>query len=109
MAYDDALAQKVRGLLARRQNIVEKKMFGGLAFMHRGNMCCGVSKDELIVRLGEAGAAEALQEPHTREMDFTGKPMKTMAIVRAEGLTDVASIRGWILRTLDFTKTLPAK
>jgi TfoX/Sxy family transcriptional regulator of competence genes len=66
-------------------------MFGGLAFLLNGNMCCGVVSDQLMLRLGESGAAEALTEPHTRLMDFTGKPMKSMVYVDPTGLTSLPS------------------
>src|SRR5215471_4643031 len=61
-------------------------MFGGLAFMLGGHMFCGVVKDTLMVRLGPDGARRALDRPHVRPMDFTGRPMKGMVFVEAAGL-----------------------
>jgi TfoX/Sxy family transcriptional regulator of competence genes len=51
MAYDEQLAARVRSLLGNRTDVSERKMFGGLTFMIGGNMCCGVNRNELIVRL----------------------------------------------------------
>ena len=51
MAFDEALAERIRRQLARRKNVAEKKMFGGVGFMLNGNMLVGVWKDSLIVRL----------------------------------------------------------
>jgi len=55
MAYDEAVAERVRSALGKNPDIVEKKMFGGLAFMLHGNMCCGVIGDRLMLRVGRRG------------------------------------------------------
>jgi hypothetical protein len=74
MAFDVAVAVRMRKALARRKGVTERRMFGGLAFLLEGNMCCGVLGDRLVLRLG----AEALREPHTRPLDFTGRAMARM-------------------------------
>jgi TfoX/Sxy family transcriptional regulator of competence genes len=84
MAYDEALAQRVRDLLAPREELTEREMFGGIAFMLAGNMACGVIGGDLLVRLGKEDAERALGEPHVRPMDFTGRPMKTTVYVDPE-------------------------
>ena len=66
MAYDTLLAGRVRTLLARRQGMEERKMFGGVAFLLNGNMCCGVHQDDLMVRVSPQEYADALKRPHTR-------------------------------------------
>jgi len=63
VAYDEKLADRVRSALARRKRITEKKMFGGLAFMLKGRMCCGVLNDDLVVRIGPEHYAAALTPP----------------------------------------------
>src|SRR5262245_49709937 len=75
MAFDEALAERIRKGLARRKNIQEKKMFGGIGFLLNGNMLVGVWKESLIVRLGPEDGDEALLEPHVREFDITGRAM----------------------------------
>lgn len=109
MAYDETLAGRIRQALAPRPDIDERKMFGGLAFLLRGNMCCGVVGDTLMLRLGKEGAAEALKEPHTRPMDFTGKPLKSMVYVDPEGIASLEELHRWVNRGADFAATLPAK
>ncbi len=75
MAFDEELAGRVRKRLAGQKGLTEKKMFGGLAFLLNGNMCCGVHRRELIVRLDPAQTGTALAEPHSRIFDLSGRPM----------------------------------
>jgi len=82
-------------------------MFGGVAFLLHGNMCCGVVKDLLVLRLGSTGAELALTKPHTREMDFTGKPMKGMVYVEPEGVRTERKLQAWLELAVRFTQTLP--
>ncbi|HPF39199.1 MAG TPA: TfoX/Sxy family protein [Phycisphaerae bacterium] len=109
MAYSEALAGRMRRVLARRRGIGEKKMFGGLAFLLHGNMACGIVGDDLMLRLGDEGVAEALCEPGTRPMDFTGKPLKSMVYVSAEAVESDDALRFWIDRATTFVRTLPKK
>ena len=52
MAYDERLAERIHKTLAKRTGVTEKQMFGGLRFLLRGRMCCGVERDSLVVRVG---------------------------------------------------------
>ena len=81
MAYDLRLADRIRDCLLPVAGVTERKMFGGIAFMVNGNMCCGVIQDLLLLRLGNEGSAQALEEKHTRLMDFTGQKIKSMVFV----------------------------
>ncbi len=109
MAYDERLAGRIRDVLANRGDVVEKKMFGGLAFMVKGNMCCGVVGDELMARVGPDGYQAALKRPHARPMDFTGKPLKGFVYVAPEGSAAPDALESWIGLALEFVETLPAK
>ena len=109
MAYDEAVAERVRSALGKNPDIVEKKMFGGLAFMLHGNMCCGVIGDRLMLRVGPKGYETALSRPHARAMDFTGKPMKGLVYVEPAGYAPPRDLMEWIERALDFALSLPAK
>ncbi len=109
MAYDEGLAERIRRALAGRPDIAERKMFGGLAFLLRGHMCCGVVGDRLMLRLGNDGGAAALSEPHTRPMDFTGKAMKSMVYVDPPGIATAADLGRWLQRAVAFGETLPPK
>jgi len=109
MAYDDGVAQRVREALTDCADVIEKKMFGGLCFMVRGHMCCGVTGGELMVRVGPDGYQTALNEPHAREMDFTGKPLKGLVYVAMKGFEDDNDLQAWVDRGLGFVRTLPPK
>src|SRR5436190_2889990 len=107
MAFDETLAERIRQRVARRKGIEEKRMFGGVGFLLNGNMLVGVWKDSLIVRLGPDNYDDALLEPHVREFDITGRPMKGWVLVEPEGVEDDDQLKGWIERALKFVKTLP--
>jgi TfoX/Sxy family transcriptional regulator of competence genes len=110
MAFDQELARRVRDVVAEAgHEPVEKKMFGGLAFMHDGHMFCGVVKDALMVRLGTGAAEQALGRPHVRPMDFTGRTMKGMVFVDPGGTAADQELAGWVEQALAFVANLPAK
>jgi len=109
VAYDDALADRVRGLLGEDPRLREQKMFGGLAFLIDGNMCVGIVNDDLMVRVGPDAYNDALAQPHAREMDFTGRPMRGIVYVSAPGTTTDSALEAWIDRGLEFAGSLPPK
>ncbi len=109
MPYDEALADRIGVILKDQPNVVGKKMFGGIAFMVSGNMCCGVVKDTLMLRVGAENYESLLSLPHAREMDFTGKSLKGMIYVDPEGLKTEEELKTWVERALEFVLSLPAK
>ena len=109
MAYDENLAARVRKVLARRKAVAEIRMFGGLCFTLGGNMCCGVLKDDLVLRVAPVAATKYLAEPHVRPMDFTGRPMKNFLYVGHDGCKTASSLQKWIKRAADFASSLPPK
>ena len=109
MAFNQALAGRIREQLARRKNVEEKKMFGGVGFLLNGNLLAGVWKDSLCVRLGPDQAEEALLEPHVEKFDITGRPMKGWVLVEPEGVTGDEQLAGWIQRAVKFVGALPVK
>jgi TfoX/Sxy family transcriptional regulator of competence genes len=109
VAYDEALAARVRDLLAPRPDLSECEMFGGIAFMLAGNMAVGVIGEDLLVRLGKADAERALAEPQVRPMDFTGRPMKTTVYVDPGGTAADDDLVGWVDAGADFATSLPPK
>lgn len=108
MAYDEALAARIRDVLSPDPALAERKMFGGLCFMLHGNMVCGVVGDTLMLRLDEELADEALTRPHTRPMDFTGRPMRSMVYVDPPGLEGRA-LRTWVEKAATRCRSLPPK
>ena len=107
MPFDESLAARIREALARRKGVVEKTMFGCVGFLLDGNVFLGVWKTALIVRLGPDAYDDALLEPHVREFDITGKPMRGWVLVQPEGIEDDERLREWIDRARKFVKTLP--
>jgi TfoX/Sxy family transcriptional regulator of competence genes len=109
MAYDQGLAARIRDELADRDGVTEKQMFGGIAYLLEGKMFVGIVGDELMVRVGPDADDEALERPHVRPMDFTGRPMKGYVFVAPKGVTEDSVLRDWIERALRHVATLPAK
>lgn len=109
MAFDAGLAERMRDLLLTRQQVSERKMFGGLAFMLGGHMCVGIIGETLMVRVGPLRYAEALCRKHVREMDFTGKPMKGYVYVAPEGIAEDSALEAWINLSAEFVASLPPK
>jgi TfoX/Sxy family transcriptional regulator of competence genes len=109
MAYDEQLADRIRAALDTTPDVSERKMFGGLAFLVAGHMACGIVGNDLMLRLGEDGADAALDQPHTRPMDFTGKPMTSMVYVAPAGTETDAALRAWVKRATTHARTLPPK
>ena len=106
MAYDEKLARRVRGVLDGRRHVTERKMFGGLAFLLRGRMFCGVIGRELVVRVGKEQYEEVLRAPHVRPMDFTGRPMKGYVYVGAAGLRSAPALAEWVERGIGIASEL---
>ena len=109
MAYDERLAERIRAALKGRRGVSEKKMFGGIAFLVRGHMFCGVTHEALMVRVGPEAYSDALARPHAREMDFTGRPLEGMVYVDAPGVRTSRQLAAWIERGLRFARSLPAR
>jgi hypothetical protein len=109
MAFDESLAARIRQHLARPKGVEEMRMFGGVGFLHHGNMLVGVWKDSLIARLGPDEGDLALREPHVKEFDITGRAMKGWVLVGPEGVEGDEQLGRWIERATKFVKTLPAK
>ena len=109
MAYDEGLAERIRGLLDERSDVSEKRMFGGIAFMVRGHMAVGVVKDDLMIRVGPEAYDALVREPHARRMDFTGRPMKGFVYVASTGLETDAALQIWVGHGVRYAASLPAK
>jgi TfoX/Sxy family transcriptional regulator of competence genes len=110
MPYDQLLAERVRRALVDRTDMVEKAMFGGLAFMVSGNMCCGVNRDDLIIRLDARTTAEQLNSPHVRPWDFMpSRPMPGMFAVSGQGSAEQDAVDKWVKLALNHATSLPAK
>lgn len=111
MGVNEQLAERARKAAEAQSaatglELREKRMFGGLAFMLNDKMFVGVIGDELMVRVGPGAYDESLARPHTREMDFTGKPMRGYVFVEAAGCARQADVTRWVNRAAKNVATL---
>jgi TfoX/Sxy family transcriptional regulator of competence genes len=110
VAFDDVLADRLRDQLSGRGvAFTEKRMFGGLSFLVGGHMALGVLRDDVVVRVGKAGHANAMAQPGARAMDFTGRSMASMVYVGPEGTDGADDLGAWVDRGVGFVETLPPK
>ena len=109
MPFDEVLGDRVRPLVSRRRGFTEKKMFGGLGFLLHENMCVGVWKEFLIVRVGPDAYDAALVRPHVSEFDITGRPMNGWVMVEPAGVRRESELLGWVELAIEFVSQLPAK
>lgn len=109
MAYNEPLAQRLQALSQTHRGFTHKKMFGGMGFLLNGNMCVGVYRNYLILRLGKEVAERALGLKYTKPFDITGRPMAGWVMIEAEGTGDDNILQEWLVRAIDFVQTLPSK
>ena len=109
MAYDERLEKRLQALIVRRNDFHAQKMFGGLGFLIRGNMCFGIWKDSLILRLGESQALTALKNKNARPFDITGRAMKGWVMVTPAGMKSKVILQRWVSQAIDFVSHLPCK
>ena len=109
MAYDERLADDIRARIGDRSDVIEKEMFGGIAFMVGGNMAVGVSGDELMVRVGKDAHDEAVARPGARIFDLSARPMRGWVVVSSEGFPTDADLNAWIQQGVAYAESLPAK
>ena len=109
MAYSEQVAGRIRGAFGEREELVEKKMFGGICFMLAGHMCVGVVDDALMARVGPEQYEEAMTRPHAREMDFTGRSMKGFIYVDPQGFSGDEELADWLRLCENFVRSLPPK
>jgi len=105
---NEALAARLRKALAGTARVGEKRMFGGVCFLLRGNMLCGTGKEDFMFRVGKEQDAKALALPGARPMDITGKVMKGFVWVDPRRC-DARALQRWIRLATDYVGTLPAK
>jgi TfoX/Sxy family transcriptional regulator of competence genes len=109
MPYDEAIAERIRQVVAGWKNTSHKKMFGGVCHLLNGNMFCGVYKEFLILRLGEDAAADALEQEHVNVFDITGRPMRGWVMVDRKGFKSDAMLKKWLDQAKAFVAALPPK
>ena len=109
MAYNEKLASRINSLLKRQKGIKGKKMFGGIAYMLKDKMMCGIVKDDLMVRCLEDKYEQLLKKPHVRVMDFTGRTMKGFLYVDSAGIKTDKQLMDWLDIGIEFAHKSPPK
>ena len=109
MAYNERLAERVRGYFRRRKCVEEKRMFGGLCIMLNGHMCCGIEKDRLMILVLPDRYDALLKKPYAREMDFTGKPLKGFLFISEAGYRTAGGLSSWLDEAIECAKSKPPK
>jgi hypothetical protein len=96
-------------LLSDRDDVVEKRMVGGLSFLVKGNMCCGITGTGLMVRVGRQGREQALREAFVQPMRLGGHALSGFICVEPAGFAADDALAAWVQRGLAFVAGLPAK
>lgn len=110
MPYDERLAARVRGLMAGRPGVEERKMFGGVGFTVGGNVAVAVQRDDLIVRVPAAESDEAVAHEHVRPMTMRNRgAIRGWLLVAPEATADDADLARWVERGFEHASSLPAK
>lgn len=109
MAYDAGLSARLDELVDGRPGLERKKMFGGIGWLDHGNMCVGVWRDWLIIRVGVDAAPALLVRDGLKPMDITGKPMKGWLMADGDAIAEDDDLRDLVQAALNFTATLPPK
>jgi hypothetical protein len=109
MAYNEALANRIREALADERRVDEIRMMGGLCFMIGGHMALAIVGEEVMIRVGPDGYKRALGRGHAREMDLTGRSMKGFVIVEPAGIRTKRSLASWVTPAAAFARSLPPK
>jgi TfoX/Sxy family transcriptional regulator of competence genes len=109
VARDKELEERVEALLPVDHQLERKSMFGGMAFLDRGNLCFGVSASHLLVRVGEEGSDEALKRPGARVMVMRDRPMTGWIQVDPPGYESDGDLKLWMAKAMAFAATLPSK
>ena len=110
MAYDEDLANRIRELVAAEAGVVEKRMFGGLAFLINGNMSVSASgRGGLMLRCDPAETEELRGKPHAGPLEMRGRIMDGWLRVDMEGLRTKRQLERWVARGAAYARSLPAK
>ena len=110
MAYDEKLAQRIRDLLSGERGVVEKKMFGGLAFLINGNMSVAASgQGGLLVRVDPDNSDDLLKKPGVESLVMRGRPMAGWLRVDADAVRTKQQLEAWVKRSVSFARSLPPK
>lgn len=109
MAYNVDLEYRIDKVINRLGDITKKKMFGGIGYLMRGNMCFGIHKDYLVIRTSAEKAEELLKKEDVRPFDITGRPMKGWLLVSPDILETEDQLLKMLQIAASYVITLPSK
>ena len=110
MAYDEALAERIRALVSVEPGVTEKKMFGGLAFLVNGNMAVSASgQGGILLRVDPAESAEIVAGSAAHVAVMRGREMPGWLRVDGDDVASDDALAGWVARGVGFARSLPAK
>jgi TfoX/Sxy family transcriptional regulator of competence genes len=109
MGYNQDLEDRIDRLLDRMGSITKKRMFGGIGYLFQGNMCFGIHKESLVVRISPDKAAALMRSEYVTPFDITGKPMKGWVLVSPDILETEEQLLDTLMLGFSFTETLPKK
>lgn len=113
MPFDVGLATRLEEVITSRfdhvNGLTETRMFGGFGYLLNGNMCVGIHKDTLMIRVGVGVADEILLEDYVRPMDLTGKVMKGWATIEPEAMVEDDELGRFCELAIQFVSSLPPK
>jgi len=110
VAYDEELAARIRGLMSAEPSLAEKKMFGGLAFLVRGNMAVGVSgQGGILVPVDPERSDELVATTSAQLMEMRGRSMRGWLRVAARDVAGDGELAEWVERGTAYARSLPAK
>jgi TfoX/Sxy family transcriptional regulator of competence genes len=110
MAYDEALAERIRELVVDEPGLTERKMFGGLAFLVRGNMAVAASGGGgLLVRVDPQESSALVARSGAAPMEMRGRAMPGWLRVDAERVRTKRRLSSWVARGVSFARSLPPK
>jgi hypothetical protein len=109
MGYDEALVARVRSIVGAHVDVAERSMFGGIAWMLRGNMACCVLGNDVAVRLSPADAERALRETYTRPLDMSGRPAPGVVVVAGHAVAGESDLAQWVDAGAEHALSLPPR
>lgn len=110
MAYDEHLAERIRELVGTEEGLSERKMFGGLAFLIKGNLALSVSgRGGLLLHVAHEETERLLGRPSAHPFEMRGRVMEGWLRVAAEGVPTRQQLARWVERGVSHARSLPAK
>ncbi len=110
MAYDEALAERIRDLLPDDVEVTEQKMFGGLAFLVGGNMAVAASgQGGVMVRVDPEESEKLVASTKARPMEMRGRTMQGWLRVDTEDVRTKRQLEKWVNRGVGYARSLPPK